>query len=204
MILNQSNSHDIEKYYRGSYVKLPGYGDKLFFIDNVDSTGVYFVDDTQKKGVIYLDDDHPYELDFVLPHKALFQVGKYAHLMSRIPARQYHRGITCENCSIFRLGDIWRAQELTWSLLNYYVSKTPYVTLSVAMKNNFVSAALSQRISWSATTGKLYCDRVSIGEVKKGTNSILIHPLFESEVRQLLVDMKDNTDYKLFFMSLEE
>lgn len=201
MILKPSNWGDVQRYYENTYVKLPEYGDKLFYIYSVSEMKVLFKDSDGEEGIIYLSDDFPYDLNFVLPHKSLFQMGKYCYQMVRIPAKQYYRGITQENCSIFRLSNgSWRAQSLDWDLLNGYVSKSPFTTLSIAMKNGFHSAALSNRISWSGVGNYLYCDRIRIGQVLTDNNVLLLHPLFELEMKQLLLDMSNRTEYTIQYV----
>src|SRR5687767_7922141 len=105
MLFLPSNVDDINRYYRNTYVKFKETGDRLMYISDVNSHRIVGQADTGGDGppeefVIYLSEAHPYEIDYVLPHKSFFQAADKAVLLSRIPAKQYQRGISQHNTSL--------------------------------------------------------------------------------------------------------
>lgn len=183
MIISRENIDDIQRYYQDTYVKLKEYGDKLFYIYSVGPQGVLFKDETGEEGILYI--DTPYDLDYVLPHRAVFQHKMYAVSLSRHPARQYKRGLSGDNCRIFALtNDGWGPYSLTWEYLNSFTTKMPYVPLLDAMKGKYISAALSNRFSWRKADQSLWCDNIHIGYINH--NVIDCSPVIRPELMEVL------------------
>lgn len=198
MELTSSNSSDIQKYYEGSYVKLREFGDKLFLIHKVTRECVYFTDATGEEGVIYLHDSCPYTLNMVLPNKAMYQVDQQCHLLQRIPARQYHRGITSSNCMIKVLGaNGWLNSSLSFSSLTGYVNKPVYRPLDQIIETCISgSEAITSRFAYQAVGKKIWCDTRAIGTVNTKLKTIACNKLLLPELERFLL-RGDTTTYKL-------
>lgn len=188
MQLISDNWQDINKYYCDSYVKFPNeYGDKLFYVYKVRPDGILFKDDKGEEGILNLANDVPYDLNFILPHKTMFQKGQYCYLLQRIPAKQYHRGITSENCAFHYLsGGVWRQSDFSWSLLNAYTNKPLFRSITEVVQNpkGFDSEALSRRFAIGGP--KLFCDTINIGRVDAKKSIVYVLDLFKLEVEGLL------------------
>lgn len=187
MQLIQSNWQDIQKYYLDSYVKLQEFGDQIFFICGVSKEGVKFQDEKGEEGIIWLHDESPYTLSMVLPNKSFFQKGQYCYSLARVPARQYHRGITSENCELRYLeGVSWRKAMLGFENLMHYVNKPYFRPLEMAITSpRLYSEALSPRFAYTPN-GAIWCDNHMIANLNKETNEIKCRPLFLMEVSRLL------------------
>ncbi len=187
MELLPSNAQDIHKYYCDSYVKLKEFGDQLFYISKVGKDSVFFHDKDNREGVIYLHEQEPYTLLPSMPNKTMYQLSSYAYSMNRFPARQYSRGISSNNCRIFRLGTYgWDAVDVNFTTLNGYVDKPAFPTALDALGGTYNSVALSNRIAINYG-GTVYCDQVIIGTFLKKDKEYVanIHPLFVLEFTRI-------------------
>lgn len=97
MLFVPSVWQDIRKYYENSYVKFQEYGDTLFYIKRVRETEIIGVDENDDEFLLTLEEDVPFNLTYTLPHKGLFMVDGSPHLLHRVPAVQYSRGLTQQN-----------------------------------------------------------------------------------------------------------
>lgn len=199
MELISSNSSDIQKYYEGSYVKLREFGDKLFLINKVTRECVYFTDSTGDEGVIYLHDSCPYTLNMVLPNKAMYQVDQHCYLLQRIPARQYHRGITSNNCAIKLLNSGgWGSVALSFTTLTGYVEKPVYRPLEQIIETcTSGSEAITARFAYQAAGKKIWCDTKLIATVNTKLKTITGSKLLIPELERFLLRGELNTTYKL-------
>lgn len=192
MILSPTNASDIQKYYESSYIKLRDFGDKVFFVNKVTRDGIYFTDSDLQEGLLHLHEDAPYNLDMVLPNKALFQLGNYCYSLARIPARQYHRGITVANCQIQRLdSEGWKKQSLSFMTLQGYMSKPNYRPLGEVIATAKHSEAVTPRFAYQATGRKIWCDNRIVGVVNPSLKTIACNKLLAPEIAKLLADNKD-------------
>jgi hypothetical protein len=134
MLFIPENRDDIIKYFSKSYLKFEEYGDTLFFIDIVDKYLIHGKVDDGREFTMYLSDEHPYTVDYILPHKSFFQYDKHAVMLSRVPARQYHRGITAQNTSLmYYAGEMGLGKaELSFNTLKAFVTKQKFFTLKQA------------------------------------------------------------------------
>lgn len=189
MELVPSNVADIYKYYGDSYVKLPGFGDKLFLITKVNEDAIYFEDSNGKPGTITLHEDHPFLLDMVLPHKAMYQMGNYCFLLQRLPARQYNRGITEKNCRISALGEAgWTYKNTSFSALEGYTNKPMYRPLHEVIETRWSgSEALGARFAYLASNKGIYCDQKLVATVNVKEKIILCHPILIPEIERFLL-----------------
>lgn len=192
MILSPANASDIQKYYESSYIKLRDFGDKVFFVNKVTRDGIYFTDCDSQEGLLHLHEDAPYNLDMVLPNKALFQLGNYCYSLARIPARQYHRGITVANCLIQRLdSEGWKKQGLSFTTLQGYMSKPNYRPLGEVIATAKHSEAVTSRFAYQASGRKIWCDNRIVGVVNPALKTIACNKLLAPEIAKLLADNKD-------------
>lgn len=192
MILVPENANDIQKYYESSYIKLRDFGDKVFFVNKVTREGIYFTDADQQEGLLHLHSGAPYTLDMVLPNKALYQLGNYCYSLARIPARQYHRGITVANCQIMRLeGEGWKKQSMNFTNLQGYMSKPNYRPLEEVIETAKHSEALTPRFAYQASNKRLWCDNKIVGMVNTSLKTIACNPLLNKEISNLLANTKD-------------
>lgn len=195
MQLVSSNWRDIQKYYDQCFIKIRDFGDKIFFVDKVTPEFVLFKDKDGQEGIIHLHDEVPYNLDMVLPHKAMFQIGDYAYLMQRIPARQYNRGITSQNCTIKKLSlSGWTNSSVSFMNLSGYTEKTAYRPADVVFKREQGSEVLSARFAYLAGTYSIYCDTKQVATLDPVNKRIMCRPLIEAELATIL---GPNSEYKL-------
>ena len=199
MIFVPSAHKDIDRYYRGTYVKFREHGDKLFYINRVYPDRIEgIMEDLDETGqnrefVVHLYEEHPYEVDYILPNKAAFQYGKRACLLRRIPAQQYQRGLCDKNTQIVSIDKAGssRASELGFSLLKAFVEKQAYPSLNEAVANKMKndSTALSSRMVYIPSSRTICADNISVATLSVGTKSIsLLHPVFRNEVEAVSKD----------------
>jgi hypothetical protein len=198
MLFIPENQNDIAKYFRQSFLKFkPSEGDEwnpdtLFFIDNVDRFIVTGKVDDGREFKIYLSNDHPYVVDYILPHKSFFQYGDHAVLLERVPARQYFRGITCENTALhYRKPDGTIAnQDLSFKTLQAYVKKQKFFTIQEALAQRKVkSCVMNSRMMIVPDTRSIYVDFTEIAKVEPDNKTIkMTAPLFLPELRRALTN----------------
>jgi hypothetical protein len=189
MLFVPSTVGDIAKYYKNSYVKLKEFGDEFFKITKISSNAVEFVRANGDIGEIALDEDVPYDLEFTLPHKSYYQVGKRASLLCRIPARQYHRGVTPENCTILGLSaeGNFSAQTINFLNLFNFANKPAFPSITDGLRlKSMVSCAFSPRFAASANNA-VWVDNVHIGSWERDAKKTIlnIRPAFHLEFRRI-------------------
>jgi hypothetical protein len=191
---------DIIKYFKNSFLKFKETGDTLFFLTHVtnDEIGGQIEDGRDFK--LYLDEKEPYEVDYILPHKSFFQFGEHCCMLQRIPARQYHRGITEENTQItYRKGapspggtEKLLTMGLSFEVLKAFVQKKKFFSLTDAMKEPVVSCAMSPRMMYVRAGRSIYIDFVPVARVDAKTKNIfMIAPIFRQEVLALLTNNQE-------------
>ena len=195
MIFTSTNYEDISRYYRNTYVKFKETGERLFFIRNVDAQSVRGTDEDGTEFELFLSDDHPYEVDYVLPRKSFYQMGKRAMLLARIPAKQYQRGISNGNTSLISLaksGGISK-HEISFDTLKPFVTKQTYLNMEEAVRNmgRNISAALSPRFAYVPDIGMIFVDHRAVAEVNKKEQKVkMILPIFRNEIEALVKESK--------------
>jgi hypothetical protein len=186
MELKSSNWRDIQKYYDGTFVKINPFVDQLFCITSVSEQAVKgLCNKGQDEFILHLHDDAPYSIDFVLPHKAMFQFGKKALLLYRVPARQYSRGICPENTRIL---DFIRGEqaEVSWSTLTAYVEKPAYLSLKEAISSKNSSCALNPRMALDRVNRRLFVDSTCVGTFSENYKHLQVIPALMEEAQQLV------------------
>jgi hypothetical protein len=193
MIFTSAVYEDISRYYRNTYVKFKEHGDRLFFIRAVGPDSVRGTDEEGTEFVIHLDDEHPYEVDYILPRKSLFQYGKRSCMLQRIPAKQYQRGLSNGNTSIQSLNKMGglAKHDIGFDVLKCYVAKQAYPSMDVTIANKArnISTAMSQRISYVHDCRGFFVDNVAVATLDKPSRSInMLHKVFTKELQELAKD----------------
>lgn len=187
MEFTSANYQDIRKYYEGTYVKFTEFGDRLFYITDITTQQVNGIDDTDTPFILYLDNHHPYIVNYLLPHKAVFQWKDSVYLLQRVPARQYKRGLCAENTMITNVAT-GQAVEIGFAALKAFVTKPTYASFSAAINTKVKTraVALTNRMTY-LRTGAILMDSIRIAtydfESKKIT---MIRKAFEFEIQQHL------------------
>ncbi|MFZ2190121.1 MAG: hypothetical protein WAV48_05035 [Candidatus Magasanikiibacteriota bacterium] len=187
MLFIPENRDDINRYYRGTFVKFRETGDALFYVKHVGEDKVSGTGSDGTPFELLLHADFPYEVDYILPKKSFFQYGPYACLLQRIPAKQYQRGISEANTLVQMLGNGNGVVSLTFETLQAFVAKQAFLSLSQALEEkDKTSVVLSPRLGLVCATRKIFADMKAIGQVKLKENKIQsYHKIFKPELEQL-------------------
>jgi hypothetical protein len=203
MLFVPSTVEDIQKYYRHSYLKFKETGDMLFHLEHVDRTMIAGTIEDGRDFKLYLAEEEPYEVDYILPHKSFFQNGEHAMMLERIPAKQYHRGITDENTKVcYRKngpGDEIKQVPLNFGVLKAFVQKQKFRPLSEAIKDPAFSSALSPRMMYARGPRQIYVDFLPVAKItdfKTKTISMLA-PIFKQELVDLLTSYQEQHIFKI-------
>ena len=199
MIFSPEYAEDIRRYYRNTYVKFKETGDTLFFIKDSNAHCAYGVNEDEVPFELYYSDEFPYEVDYVLPNKAYFQLGSNACLLQRRPAKQYQRGICSENVQVKSLGGTGALvpKGLSFEILKAFVTKQAYYSFTAALSNKekFSSYALSSRMAYSTKAKHIFIDDVAVASVDTKTKTINNpHSIFLPELSALV----QGTKFKVF------
>ena len=183
MIATSANWRDVQKYYEQSYIKIQGFGDKLFHVERVRESVVTGYDEDDTMFELYLSNSAGFSMDYILPHRAVFQHGRDAYLLRRLPARQYRRGLCADNVIITNL-TTGEGASLGFDVLKAYVSKPKYPTLSEAIKSEDVnSCPLTQRLSYNRASREIKVDTTKVAIFLPGKQAIKVtRPIFLKEI----------------------
>lgn len=194
----QETVSDLKKYFQGSYVKFPEAGEMLHMVEQVGSSCLMGkrwapneetgdMEEQPYQFLLHPDDEFTPHIEYVLPVKSYFNYADRAMLLSRMPARQYRRGINHDNTALSYLTpsgsfDGWH---MDFPTLHAYVQKQQFVPLE-EVKTNGISYAISKRMAVTAA-GLLFVDRTRIGSINVQSKQIhLNHWLFLPEVAALV------------------
>lgn len=183
MIFSKETYNDIIRYYKDTVIKLKESGDRLWKVDYINSNEVQLTDTDGFH--LYLDLNDPYEVDYPLPGRAVFQMGDVAALLVRKPAKQYKRGLSNENTSLVYLSDTmgWRSLDFSIHTLQQFVDKPCYQTIG----NDYGLSSVALSPVFSYCNQDLYALNKKIGIINKDTKTVsLITSLFKPEIKQLL------------------
>lgn len=200
-----ANRDDIIRYWRGSFLKFKPEGnefnaDTLFYIDNVDRYTVTGKVEDGREFKLFLSDEHPYAVDYILPHKSFFQYDKHAVLLQRIPARQYHRGITVENTQLTFMSPegVVGNVELSFNSLKAFVTKQKFFTLKEALdQRSKNSCVLNSRMMVMPKNKQIYVDFEPVARVNPGHKIQMIKPLFKHELTQMLASTNEQGVFEI-------
>lgn len=191
----QENWRDIARYFQDTWVKLEGYGDTLFHVEHVNQTRMAGTTQDNDYFEIELHNHQPFNLNYVLPHKAVFQYGKRAVILQRTPAKQFKRGLSSENVAV-SFTDSGTMLGLDISVLKAYTAKQNYRSFGEAFSKKGtkdLSVALTPRMSCVRATGRIYIDTTHIGDYNRDTNVITLGiKKFLPEIRYHIEKHRDN------------
>lgn len=179
-----NNWKDIDRYYRNTFVKFNEHGDRLFYISKVTPEAISGQCEDNSEFVLDLHPDHPYNLGFILPRKAVFQFKNAACLLQRIPARQYRRGICEDNVSIKVIGKESEGLTVGFKTLAAFCNKAAYPTPHQALYGKGgpkVSVALNKRLSYEKLSSRFYIDHFAVGKFDRDAHRINFNRLFRAE-----------------------
>lgn len=184
MEVSQANWHDVEKYFYDTYVKFKETGDTIFRITGVNSE---YITATSLQGEeVGIDLKNPYNIDFLLPKKASFNFGGTAYHISRIPARQWKKGISKQNtCFAAYTETGWKNVSFDHALLEGFANKPAYIKapdLKGFFEQGTKAAAISPRIV-VANNGNIFVDTVVVGKWALDKELITTRQLFEVEMQ---------------------
>lgn len=192
---------DISKYYHGTYVKLPQFGDKIFYVAEVNRERVELTDSAQDLYHIELaqEGEPAYSLEYVLPHRAVFSYKGTVLLLTRVPARQYSRGCCSANTKIIDVftGKGW---DISFTTLQAFVNKPTYYTLDEALYGEFpkscVGVALNERFSFHRNQQQLYVDHIPIANFSRENMVwVVTRPIFAPELKALCSSVKKPMEF---------
>lgn len=185
MEVGQHNWHDVEKYFYDTYVKFQETGDVIYRITGVNSEYITAV--SLQGDEVGIDLKKPYTLDFILPKKTSFNMGQTAFHVSRVPARQWKKGICKANTNFAKYSAAKGWHGISWdhALLEGFVNKPGYVSaanLKQLFEQGYESAAISPRIV-VANNGNIFVDTVAVGKWTFDKELITTRQLFEIEMK---------------------
>ena len=199
MLFSSQNCKDIERYFHGTWIKLPvdaeaGHldPDLLIRVDRVNRDYVQGIGEDDSRYVIHLsgDPELAFNVDYILPHKSYFVHNNNACLLTRVPARQYKRGLCSENTEVYQLTskEGFNKLEITVDLLKSYTRKPAFSTLAEVAQGGKSSFALAPRFA-IALDGNIFCDTTRIGRFNPKERVIYTrHKLFETDLKKLCGD----------------
>ena len=181
MLATPANYDDVNKYYKGTWVKFKEEGDTLFFIERATSEFIDCHTISKEECRLLLKDG--YFLEFLIPRKTVFQYQNTAVMLGRNPARMWKKGMCASNTSFQMLKEKqWYMLDFSIELAEGFVNKPVYLSVDEALHefaNNetFLSAALTPRISITRG-GPIYIDDVMVAKLnnKVVTTRKIYHP----------------------------
>jgi len=186
MIFHKSTYSDIQKYYPDNIVKFKETGDRLWRICHISTSEVRCTDADGFE--LYLDLNEPYEVDYPLPGRVVYQNGANAAMLYRIPAKQYNRGIHSANTalSVLTAGGSWNNSGFSIQKLQQFVDKPAYQDVSLINweDTTYSSWALSRHVS-ICRGGLIYVLSLNVGNFSWESKTLSINPLFKSEMAPL-------------------
>lgn len=184
----QDNWEDIRKYFDKSYMKFPLIGDEVVFVESVSAHGMRGKQtnpEFDEWAFTFANNPQGAEVEFILPHKSFFEWDERVWLLSRLPSKQYKRGICRENTSIACLtSEGFYEENLSLALINAYTAKPSFQ----GFRTDRVGAcyAVGPRMAVD-NAGRVFIDRIRVGyvDVKAGTINCS-HELFLPEFARVL------------------
>lgn len=204
MEFTSKNYQDIQKYYLNTFVKFREHGDMLFQITGVDKYSVQGTAENGDELRLWLDEEHPYVVDYVLPHKSFFQYNESALQLCRIPAQQYQRGLCNKNTAIYILKGTNDKVALPFSfeILKAFVQKQKFYTLSEAAagKDKCKTHVLSPRMMFNKSNQNIYIDFLPVAKVNMENKTPTVYvneKIFRDEVLELLQQTGESLKFQL-------
>ena len=191
MIFHKSTYSDIQKYYPDNIVKFKETGDRLWRINNINHDEVRCQDADGFE--IFLDLNEPYEVDYPLPGRVVYQNGANACMLHRIPAKQYNRGIHSQNTALSSLRSDGQWSNIGFSIqkLQQFVDKPSYQEVSLIdfSADTYYSWALSRHFS-ICRGGYVFALGTKIGNFDAPAKAICVNSLFKPDLIPLFPGWK--------------
>lgn len=190
MFASKDNWEDVKKYYHQTYVKFKEEGDTLFHIDRVDPDKI--VAKATNGELVGIDLTIGYNIEYVIPGKAVFQYGNIVVMLSRIPARMWKKGMSSQNTKFeaFDKSGKWTKIPFSAELIEGFINKPCYTEPKEALKefvnpnSTLEAAALTPRITFGRN-GKLMVDQTIVAKYDFDTKIFTVKALFQKEVAEL-------------------
>jgi hypothetical protein len=187
MLASQENWKDVQKYFQGTFVKFTSEGEKIWLITKVTDTVILAKDRNGEEVCVEL--ARPFMLDYVLPHKAVYQFGEHAAVLQRLPQRMWKKGLSNENTELLSCSaqGSWQPMQFSAETLEGFVNKPGYFSF-IDAENQFKngeslqSVALSPRISLTRKGG-VFIDTVLVGRCNK--SGLVVKKTFFNDVAPL-------------------
>ena len=197
MYWNTENADRIKRYYEHSFVCLSEISSQYLLVQKVNNSLVRLVD--IEDNVYEVNLANGYNMAFALPaNRIYFQHKENAYLIARLPARQYKRGFCEDNTEIYKVDSNGKLskQGLSFTLLNSYGNKSPYMSFKeafTAFRNNtgLVSIALTHRMCVTSRNRVLIDNKV-IGVINYKTNEIKVLVPFAPAIRDFVMNNGDS------------
>lgn len=195
MFANQSNVDDVKKYYHQTWVKFPKLsGDTLWWIERVSHEFLEVLSDKGEEALIDL--KRGQEMDYVIPKKAVYQFGGKAAYLSRIPARQWKKGMCDKNTKFQVLGSAkWDNAHFDIGIIAGFVNKPSYLDFYSVLKQwqvqdyTTVSVALTPRISCNFT-GSVFIDDTLVGKYDLAKDILTTREIYKENLQPLFYKSK--------------
>jgi hypothetical protein len=195
MFANSSNAEDVKKYYHQTWVKFPKLsGDTLWFISNVSHDFLEILSDNGEEALIDL--KRGQEMEYVIPKKTIYQFGEKAAFLSRVPARQWKKGMCGKNTRFQTLSlTKWDLADFDISIIAGFVNKPSYLDFYALAKEwsqgkfETISAALTPRIACSYS-GSIFIDDTLVGKYDLDKNILTTREIYKENLQPLFYKSK--------------
>lgn len=190
MKVDNSNWEDCQKYFGNTWIKVKECGERVYHVDHVSSAYTDLSSpprgENDEDADIRIDMKNGYTIDYVIPKKTIFQYGKQAIVLQRIPARMWKKGMDSKNTEFLALNEksTWGKVPINLSIIDGFVNKPSYFDLVTALaefKTDLVSAAFSPRISMSKD-GSVFIDTVFVAKYYMKDNAIKVKKIFVNDL----------------------
>ena len=188
MRVTPDNYGDAEKSFSGCFIKVKEYGDTICLLQKALPQALIGEDEHGNAIAIEIDGHTSgkvgYDLDYIIPKKTFYQRGNYAMFLSRIPARQWKKGICKANTALHRVMQDggFAAINLTFEELAAYTKKPDYQTPDQIQGK--YSVALSPRFALTHS-GDVLLDQAVVGRAYLAKKLVLASKLFVDDIISL-------------------
>lgn len=190
MLATPQNYEDVNKYYKGTWVKFKEEGDTLFYIERATPSRIECHTISKEECCIDLTKPGGYFLEFLIPRKTVYQYDNCAVMLGRNPARMWKKGMCNSNTSFSILKEKgWTGADFSVTLAEGFVNKPSYLSVPQALEHfkvaesNF-SAALTPRISMTRG-GSVYIDDIVVAKYHATNNTLAVRKIYVPELQEV-------------------
>jgi hypothetical protein len=184
--LTSRNHQDFRQRYGGTFGWFHYEGKKIFvYVDNANDSQVTFTDSKKTPYVVYRDSG--YQFEFLPVTRGWYNTLKGAYYLSRIPARQWHRGIYAGNTRVYQFTDTLRNQTCSMEILSEVFENQ--ITVEKALEQYYLKERPAVALTKHFALGgdRFYFDDQVVGSVDISNGDITIK-LSEPVIRQEILD----------------